>query len=471
MRVRRAALAAALAALAGGLVTSPVTAAEPASGPAGDFDGNGYPDLVIASPEATIDEEFAAGVVVVLYGSADGYAASRSAILTPGVGLPGAPERVNRFGSTVTSGDLDDDGFADLVVGGIRRTTVIWGSPDGLVNGATTLPFIGDVAAVGDFDGDGAEQLAVISWEELRVYQEWTSRPTPPQATVTTDGLGAPTGDTSPEPVGLVAGDFTGSGHDDLVAYGGEFQSGDSESSSWHYSYTAGPDGVRLDRKFPGRNRITTTADVGDVNGDGFADLVSGQPRLPAQNGSDEQIPGAITVHYGSPNGLRIDEPQVIDQDTDGVPGEAGLADFFGVSVSVADGDRDGYADVAIGVPRKQLRWTGEVVLLTGSPDGLTTGRNAVAISRETAGVPGTVAEEAFGHGVHRTADRDGSAWLAVSAPMKLVDDGYPYGRDGTVALLRLDDGNVVGDGLELIELDFDMPLHGGSFGTVLGPN
>lgn len=115
---------AAATALAAGLLTA-VTgtaaaadhAAPAANGRQGDFNGDGYRDLAVAAPSATVDGKKGAGAVTVLYGSAHGVDASRRTTLTQNSpGVPGAAEAGDLFGASLATGDFNSDGFADLAV-------------------------------------------------------------------------------------------------------------------------------------------------------------------------------------------------------------------------------------------------------------------------------------------------------------------------------------------------------------------
>ena len=167
-----------------------------------DFNNDGFADLAVGSPVERVGGADAAGAVTVIYGSADG-------LVPPGIpgsvpaaqyftqdtpGIPDGAEAFDRFGAAVLGGDLDGDGFDELVVGvpgedfgtaASRRNQgailIIRGSAAGLVT-APAAPSssrcrrafgrrphearsqacaVGSALASGDFNGDGNGDLAV----------------------------------------------------------------------------------------------------------------------------------------------------------------------------------------------------------------------------------------------------------------------------------------------------------------------
>lgn len=148
----------------------------------GDFDHDGFDDLVVGVPEEGTDGFVESGAVHVIYGSAGGLTATGDQFFTQSGAVLGDPGPADNFGTAVAAGDFDGDGTDDLAIG------VLLDSPGGSVNVlygqiSAGLGFerqqswnqdsagIGDSAehndrfggtlASGDFNGDGREDLAI----------------------------------------------------------------------------------------------------------------------------------------------------------------------------------------------------------------------------------------------------------------------------------------------------------------------
>ncbi|MFG2606614.1 hypothetical protein ACGFT2_24120 [Streptomyces sp. NPDC048514] len=108
----------------------------------GDIDKDGYADIAVGNPaEAAADPAGAkGGKVTVVYGGPAGRDTSRAPLVLgqDTAGVPGAAEPGDAFGSSVSLGDVDGDGFKDLAIGapgednGAGSVTLLRGSASGL---------------------------------------------------------------------------------------------------------------------------------------------------------------------------------------------------------------------------------------------------------------------------------------------------------------------------------------------------
>ncbi|MET7882414.1 FG-GAP-like repeat-containing protein [Streptomyces avermitilis] len=378
-----------------------------------DFNGDGYADLVVGAPNATVSSKAKAGYVAVTYGSASGLSASNKKIVSRSTsGVPGAATASQRFGSTFTKGDLDGDGFTDLVIsGGTAGSVVLWGSASGLTGG-TSIAGYGDSPQAGDFDGDGKTDLALFAHQQVEgddppsgaatVWKGPVSRAGKPTATL-------PVLDTSADSISgpiksSQAGDINGDGKDDIVQW---IYTGDGTWGN-RLLYGGGSKGF-TGGWVPGEGvgDLTGTG-IGDVNGDGFDDVVVGADGWNSK----------VRVALGSASGLSESRVQSFDQDLPGFPGAQEEGDELGASVSVADVTGDGYADIALGIPGEDVGTiadTGSVALVHGSASGVT-GTGTQVFHQDTAGMPG-VAEKDDRFGVATALlDVDGNGHLDLAA-------------------------------------------------------
>lgn len=358
----------------------------------GDFDGDGIEDLAVGVPGAAVDGNFSAGGAAVLYGGGDGVApratrwvqvtdksvafAGRALAagnfdarggddLAVGVpqeaaapahpasgavhvvsfrsdGAPGAQRRITQatlpgvavetgdgFGAALTAGDLDDDGIDDLVVG-------VPGEAIGDTRRAGLVHVLRGVA------GQGPDPES-----SLRYTQDTEGVP----GVVEADDLFGQT---------LATGDVTGDGVDDLVVGAPGEAIGDEAAAGAVWVMPGGSDGPRtaetqlLDQNDAGisggseaGDRFGAALAVGDIDGDGVADLLVG-----AESESESG-----TADVGVVNGFRGGPGQLVDHDPfalqpgDGFPGAVTDGSRLGGSLVVGDFDDDAEFELVAGAP------------------------------------------------------------------------------------------------------------------------
>lgn len=418
-----------------------------AAKPQDDFNGDGYSDLAVAAPEATVDGKTRAGYVAVVYGSESGLnTASKQVISQNTAGVPDSAETDDQFGSAVSTADLDRDGYADLIVGVTGEDSVeggaetglvqvVWGGANGLSGGAAlayghnTYDRLSakDQLTVGDVNGDGATDLVVVeSLIKLRVVKGPFGR-----GGAASGGEQIVRDDSDPRFLDLATGDVNGDGIADVV---GTMNDGDEYDARrvtyWQGTKDGLAEGVVLRDSRGWRVQGGESLDLGDVNGDGYEDIVVGRPVDGYDSDLDTPIPlgGRVAFIPGSASGPIGTKAMYVNQDSAGVPGAAERMDGFGSDVSVADVNGDGYADVSTGVPGEDfdgLSNAGGAIVLRGSASGLT-GTGATGVNQDTTGVPGAAeTNDDFGRTTHLVdTDHDGRAELVVGAPGENANAG-----------------------------------------------
>ncbi len=335
---------------------------------------------MLTDTDATVGGVYAAGYAAVLPGSAQGPDAAHGRVVTQnGVGQ-GPAGQGGGFGNHTVCADLDGDRHADLVTqAGSHTVFVVWGGAGPLTEAARLT---GRTPLTGDFDGDGHPDLVVTGsapYTAVIMYGPFTRAGKPARSATVRLAVDQPAGqpgffgDASPAAVGDVNGD----GRDDLVATWSHVFADEVPTPRATAVYFGAATGVtRGPRLKDARGADVysgaygTQIATGDVNHDGYADVVVG---LPYDIVGDEQTPegGArLMVCYGGRGGVSgAQPPQTVDATTPGLPGSPGTDDF-GFEPSVGDVDGDGYADVAFATATVDGPY--QVLLLRGGAHGLT---------------------------------------------------------------------------------------------------
>jgi hypothetical protein len=360
-----------------------------------DFNGDTFADLAIGVPFediSGIDE----GAINVLYGSSPGGLTATGDSVWGQFADPAEDE--DKFAFALAAGNFDGDDYIDLAIGvpgedvgsiqdagavnimygaagGISSARVeIWHQDTGSIGSlAETGDQFGSALAVGDFNGDGRDDLAVGL-----PYEDW----------IEIDA-------------GIVQ-----------ILYGSSTGITDSGNQLWRQ------DSGGITEPEEPNDRFGFALATGDFNGDGYVDLAIGAPE---EDLEDVPANGAGVVHilHGSRDGLTADDWQLWQQL------EADTNDRFGYTLTSGNFDGDQYADLAAGVPYEdvglpEVRDAGAVDVLYGSAGGLSgTGHQILD------GGGGAEEDDRFGFALSRgDFNGDGRDDLAVGIPYEDLPAG-----------------------------------------------
>ncbi|MGH7725357.1 MAG: FG-GAP-like repeat-containing protein [Candidatus Eiseniibacteriota bacterium] len=397
----------------------------------GDMDGDGYSDVALGAPFYG-NGESSEGAVLVFPGRA-----------VPATITPTPPWEFDtigmQFGYSVGSGgDLNGDGLADLVIGGpgyqvgpdrLGALVILFGSPQftpveawtGFTGEQANSGFGISVATGGDWQGDGYSELLMslgtffTGTETISTFTYLTGSPF--HRTALGDERLVAMGGFDLTMLGVsvsVAGDVNGDGFDDLVAGAPDYSNvQDSEGRALLFLGAAkpfhpfGPFFTPLPDWTYESNRDDAflgvkVAGAGDVNGDGYADVITGARGW--SNGQEEE--GAALVFHGSPSGLSPVPDWIVE----------GNQEFgrIGFNVcSAGDVNRDGFDDVLVAAPFFDAPTgdEGAALLYYGSALGLAHTPARV--------IAGAAAGELAGFGVAGVGDvnRDGFDDVLIGTP------------------------------------------------------
>ncbi len=292
---------------------------------AGDVNADGYGDIVVGAPTTTMGSCQSCGSASVFLGNA------RAVEPTAAVAIIGAA-RGDTFGLTVASaGDVNADGFGDLIVGAPNASptperpsgtaTIFHGNSGGISLAGVSVRLRG--AAVGDGFG----------WSVARAGD------------VNQDGysdviVGAPFAEVAQNPSAGTASVFLGT-MAGITVTPARVLGGENASDNFGYA----------------------VAGAGDVNSDGPDDIVVGAPFFGRANMMNA---GSTSVFHGSMNGIAANAAVVM-------VGEAGGG--FGFSVAGAgDVNGDGFGDLIVGEPflvTSEMLHTGVAAVFHGSMSGI----------------------------------------------------------------------------------------------------
>jgi len=253
----------------------------------------------------------------------------------------------SRFGHKIAFGDVDGDGYDDILIDGGGRVCLFYGGPDMdatadlIFEGQNEGDWFGDVTC-GDIDNDGHEDILVgaghYNNQQGRAYLYWgsdrKSMDTHPDKIFTGEvgvrsefGLGWPT-----------VYDIDNDGYDDILL--GALQAGNSKGRAYlYYGNKKDLMDTSPDLIFTGENtgdELGLIVSCGDVDNDGHGDIVIGC----------HYRTGLTYLYYGDSKLNMNGKADVIFKEEPKAKASSGL-----YGIAFIDQNRDGYDDVVLGFP------------------------------------------------------------------------------------------------------------------------
>ena len=393
---------------------------------AGDVNGDGYADVIVGA--------YQSGPAGKATGRAYIYFGGLRQQNRPDVILTGEAAG-DAFGVCVASaGDVNKDGYADVIVGAYQndarganagRAYVYFGGPkphdrpDLVLNGEAAGDAFGyAVASAGDVNKDGYADIIVGAYENSargagagRAYV-YFGGPHPdnvPDVVLSGEAAGDRFG------ISVAgAGDVNGDGYADVIVGAYQNDAGGNDAGRAYVFYGGTHMDDRADLAFTGAAAGDSfgfsVAGAGDVNHDGFADVIVGAYHSSA-GGKDA---GRAYVYYGGTN--PSEKAAIV------LTGEA-AGDAFGYAVDgIGDANGDGFADVAVGAYGNDAGGSaaGRAYVFFGGASPHTTPDFTVT---------GEATLDNLGFAVSGAGDVDGDGYadLVVGAPYADGDAGRAY--------------------------------------------
>jgi hypothetical protein len=435
---------------------------------AGDVNGDGFSDVIIGA-QFYSNGQINEGAAFVYLGTANG--------INPTIASTIEGNQIfSEIGSSVsTAGDINADGYSDIVIGARYYDNgehleggalVYYGSPSGINTSSFDLlevnqpdAFFGySVASAGDVNGDGYGDIIAGAY----LYDN-------PEVD---EGaafifLGSPTG-ISLTPSTILqsdqataffgysvsgAGDVNGDGFSDVVVGAYNYNNG-QPNEGVAFIFLGSLSGINstyatiLENNQPNAVYGYCVTSVGDVNGDGFSDIAIGSPKY--SNGESEE--GGVFVYSGSITGVNTTPMFSIESNQN-------FAELGNTVGNAGDVNGDGYSDVIVGVHNFDNVQTdeGAIQLFYGSNTGLSISNMSSFESNQTS--------SNMGRSVNSAGDVNGDGYADILTGAPFYDNGES--DEGLVFLLQGNPFNTSlnkRNNLRLYNTDLTTPLNSGNF-------
>jgi hypothetical protein len=353
---------------------------------AGDVNGDGYADVIVGASFYDSGQS-AEGAAFVFLGSANGIADGNPATAHAQLESNQASGFLGQ--SVAGAGDVNGDGYADVIVGASAYDS-------GQSNEGAAFVFLG--SANGIADGNPATAHAQLESDQANAI------------------LGESVAG---------AGDVNGDGYADVIVGDTLYDSGQTDEGA-AFVFLGSASGVadgnpttahaQLESDQAGARMGQSVASAGDVNGDGYADVIVGAFLFDGFQQTDE---GAAFVFLGSANGIADGNPATAHAQLESNQASG----FLGQSVAGAgDVNGDGYADVIVGANAYDSGQSNEgaAFVFLGSANGIADGNPTTAHAQ----LESDQVDANLGRSVASTGDVNGDGYADVIIGAAAFDGG-----------------------------------------------
>jgi len=393
---------------------------------AGDVNGDGYSDVLVGAYQYG-NGEGGEGAAFVYQGSSSGINATAIVTLET--------QQVNALVSAVASaGDVNGDGYSDIIVGSRQYDNgelnegaafVYHGSAAGINTTVTTTVESNQASAqmgfsvsgAGDVNGDGYGDVIVgVNLFDNGQTDEGAAFVYHGSATgLSTTAAAMVESNQANAQMGLCvsgADDVNGDGYSDVIVGVYFYDNGQTNEGAafvYHGSVTglSTTAAAIVESNQANAQMGRTVAGAGDVNGDGYSDIIVGSSRY--DNGQTDE--GAAFICHGSAAGINTTATAIVEIN------QANAQMGFSVS-GAGDVNGDGYSDVVVGAWAYTNGQTNEgaVFIYHGQPTGINTSAAAMVESNQ--------ANAQMGYSVSGIGDVNGDGYSDVIVGARVYDNG-----------------------------------------------